>query len=40
MQTARKAVERPQTLKESMTAAKINYWANQTDFQITTVMSG
>jgi tetratricopeptide (TPR) repeat protein len=34
---ARKDVERLQALKEAMTAAKIGYWANQTDFQIKTV---
>ncbi len=34
---ARKDVERLQTLKEAMTAAKINYWAGQTNFQIKTV---
>ncbi len=31
---ARKDVERLQALKEAMTAAKIGYWAGQTDFQI------
>ncbi|MGH7405655.1 MAG: hypothetical protein ACREJA_07245, partial [Candidatus Methylomirabilales bacterium] len=34
---ARKDVERLQALKEAMTAAKIGYWAGQTDFQIKTV---
>lgn len=34
---ARKDVERLQALKEAMTAAKIGYWANQTDFQIQTL---
>lgn len=34
---ARKDVERLQTLKEAMTAAKIGYWAGQTDFQIKTL---
>lgn len=34
---ARKDVERLQALKEAMTAAKIGYWAGQTDFQISTV---
>jgi len=31
---ARKDVERLQTLKDAMTAAKIGYWTGQTDFQI------
>jgi tetratricopeptide (TPR) repeat protein len=34
---ARKDVERLQALKKAMTAAKIGYWAGQTDFQIKTV---
>lgn len=34
---ARKDVERLQTLKEAMTAAKIGYWAGQAEFQIMTV---
>lgn len=34
---ARKNVEHLQALKEAMTAAKIGYWAGQTDFQIKTV---
>ncbi|HOX94985.1 MAG TPA: hypothetical protein PKV09_09345 [Syntrophales bacterium] len=34
---ALKNVKRLQALKESMTAAKIGYWAGQTDFQIKTV---
>lgn len=34
---ARKDVERLQALKEAMTAARIGYWAGQTDFQIKTV---
>lgn len=34
---ARKDVERLQALKDAMTAAKSDYWAGQTDFQITTV---
>jgi tetratricopeptide (TPR) repeat protein len=34
---ARKDVERLQALKEAMTAAKIGYWAGQTEFQIRTV---
>src|SRR4030065_710487 len=34
---ARKDVERLQALKAAMTAAKNNYWAGQTDFQIKTV---
>jgi tetratricopeptide (TPR) repeat protein len=34
---ARKDVERLQALMEAMTAAKISYWANQTDFQIKTL---
>ena len=34
---ARKDVERLKELREAMTAAKIDYWAGQTDFQITTV---
>jgi tetratricopeptide (TPR) repeat protein len=32
-----KDVERLQALREAMTAAKIGYWAGQTDFQIKTV---
>ncbi|SOD41926.1 tetratricopeptide repeat protein [Nitrosovibrio sp. Nv4] len=35
--TARKALERLQALKEAMTAAKLDYWAGQADFQIKTV---
>lgn len=35
--TARKDVARLQALKEMMTAAKLDYWADQTDFQIKTV---
>lgn len=35
--TAHKDVERLQSLQEAMTAAKIAYWAGQTDFQIKTV---
>lgn len=34
---AGKDVERLQALKEAMTAAKMNYWAGQADFQIKTV---
>ncbi|MEW6297637.1 MAG: hypothetical protein AB1671_07845 [Thermodesulfobacteriota bacterium] len=34
---ARRDVERLQTLKAAMTATKIGYWANQTDFQIKTL---
>lgn len=34
---ARRDVERLQALKETMTAAKIGYWAGQTEFQIKTV---
>ncbi|MEN6584661.1 MAG: hypothetical protein ABFE02_01240 [Sulfuricella sp.] len=34
---ARKDVERLQALKETMTAARIGYWAGQTEFQIRTV---
>lgn len=34
---ARKDVERLQALKEAMTAAKMDYWAGQTEFQIKTV---
>ena len=34
---ARKEVERLQVLKETMLAARIGYWAGQTDFQIKTV---
>ncbi len=34
---ARKDVKRLQALKESMTSAKMGYWAGQTDFQIKTV---
>jgi tetratricopeptide (TPR) repeat protein len=34
---ARKDVERLQALKEAMTAAKIGYWAGQTDVQIKTL---
>ncbi len=34
---ARRDVERLQALKEAMTAAKIGYWAGQTEFQIKTV---
>jgi tetratricopeptide (TPR) repeat protein len=34
---ARKDVERLQSLQETMTTAKIGYWAGQTDFQIKTV---
>lgn len=34
---ARNNVEHLQALKEAMTAAKIGYWAGQTDFQIKTV---
>lgn len=34
---ARRDVERLQALKEAMTAAKIGYWAGQTEFQIRTV---
>lgn len=34
---ARKDVERLQVLKEAMAAAKMDYWAGQTDFQIKTV---
>jgi tetratricopeptide (TPR) repeat protein len=34
---ARKDVERLQELREAMTAAKMDSWAGQTDFQITTV---
>jgi hypothetical protein len=34
---ARKDIERLVVLKEQMTAAKNNYWAGQTDFQIKTV---
>ena len=34
---ARKDAERLRTLKGAMTAAKIGYWAGQTDFQIKTV---
>lgn len=34
---ARKDVERLQTLKEALIAAKNDYWAGQTDFQIKTV---
>ncbi|SEO60640.1 hypothetical protein [Nitrosovibrio sp. Nv6] len=35
--TALKALERLQALKEAMTAAKLDYWAGQADFQIKTV---
>ncbi len=35
--SARKDVKRLQTLKESMTEARMDYWAGQTDFQIKTV---
>ncbi len=34
---ARRDVERLQALKAAMTEAKLNYWAGQADFQITTV---
>ena len=34
---ARKDVERLQALKDAMTAAKLNYWADQTNSQITTL---
>jgi tetratricopeptide (TPR) repeat protein len=34
---ARKDAERLQALKEAMTAAKLGYWAGQTDFQIKTL---
>jgi tetratricopeptide (TPR) repeat protein len=34
---ARKDVERLQALKEAMTAAKLGYWADQTDSQIKTL---
>lgn len=34
---ARKDMERLQTLKQAMTTAKMDYWAGQTDFQITTI---
>jgi tetratricopeptide (TPR) repeat protein len=34
---ARKDVERLQTLREAMTTAKLNYWADQTTAQITTL---
>jgi hypothetical protein len=34
---ARKDVERLQTLKDAMTAAKVGYWPGQADFQIKTV---
>ena len=34
---ARRDVERLQALKEAMTAAKMDYWAGQADFQIKTV---
>jgi tetratricopeptide (TPR) repeat protein len=37
LEAARKDVERLQVLKEAMAAAKIGYWAGQTDFQIKTV---
>ena len=37
--TARKDVERLQALKDVMTAAKIDYWTNQTDFQIKTILA-
>ncbi|MBA4141725.1 MAG: hypothetical protein H0X43_01715 [Nitrosospira sp.] len=34
---ARKDIERLQALKEAMTAAKLDYWAGQADFQIKTI---
>src|SRR5262249_62099318 len=34
---ARRDAERLQALKEAMTAAKMDYWAGQADFQIKTV---
>ncbi len=36
---ARKDVERLQALQDVMTAARIDYWANQTDFQIKTILA-
>ncbi|MGH8646649.1 MAG: hypothetical protein ACREX4_20200, partial [Gammaproteobacteria bacterium] len=37
VEDARKDVDRLQALKEAMAAAKMDYWAGQTDFQIKTV---